>query len=185
MSAPAAFHKRASGERTVHVIQGEFNVSGDPQVVLSTVLGSCVAVCMRDPVRKIGGMNHFLLPYAKERGGDSKKYGAFAMELLINKLLRGGAQRDRLEAKVFGGACITEGLGDIGGSNVEFARRFLTTESVPIVSESVGGVSARRVKFWPVDGRARQLLIAPDETLRRRETEAPAPTPADDDIEFF
>ena len=93
--------------RRVHVIQGEYKVVNDPNVVLSTILGSCVAACLRDPVAGVGGMNHFLLPGSAMRrssGGDATRYGVHLMELLINGLLKQGARRDRLEAKIFGGA---------------------------------------------------------------------------------
>ena len=93
--------------KRVHIIQGEYKVVSDPDVVLSTILGSCVAACLRDPVAGVGGMNHFLLPgsgNASLGGGDATRYGVHLMELLINGLLKKGARRDRLEAKVFGGA---------------------------------------------------------------------------------
>ena len=175
-------------DRAIHVIQGEYKISRDPRVYLSTILGSCVAVCLRDPKLGLGGMNHFLLPFGQDGEGDSKKYGAYAMELLINKLLRLGAERDRLEAKVFGGGRINVGMSDIGSKNVEFARSFLSTEKIPCVSESVGGTQARRVKFWPVSGRARQLLItSPAEVQEVEKVEQPAvpEVPDTGDVELF
>ena len=110
----------------VHVTQGESHVTTDPQVVMTTVLGSCIAACIRDPQAGVGGMNHFLLPDAGDgRGGDAVRYGAYAMELLINDLLKKGARRERLEAKIFGGAKLFDGLSDVGASNSAFAERFL------------------------------------------------------------
>jgi chemotaxis protein CheD len=96
-----------SAAKRVHIIQGEYKVVTDPDVFLSTILGSCVAACLRDPVAGVGGMNHFLLPgsaAAMTSGGDATRYGVHLMELLINGLLKKGARRDRLEAKIFGGA---------------------------------------------------------------------------------
>jgi chemotaxis protein CheD len=93
------------------VIQGEFKVSDDPNVVLSTILGSCVAACMRDPVAGVGGMNHFLLPgQANGTGGEATRYGVHLMELLINGLLKKGARRERIEAKIIGGAKTISGF---------------------------------------------------------------------------
>ena len=94
-------------ERRVHIVQGEYKVSDDPSVVVSTLLGSCVAACIRDPIAGVGGMNHFLLPGEDTRPAhaqDAERYGDYLMELLVNGLMKKGAQRERLEAKLFGGA---------------------------------------------------------------------------------
>ena len=150
-------------QQTIQVVQGEFKISDRPGAVLSTVLGSCVAACFWDAERGIGGMNHFLLAHSQgDNAGRDIRYGVHAMEMLINALLRAGARRDRLEAKLFGGARIATNLRDIGGSNAEFARSFLQTEGIPCRAESLGGTQARRVTFQPVTGRARQLLIPND-----------------------
>lgn len=161
-------------EKVVHLIQGEYRVSSDPATCFSTVLGSCVATCLHDPLAKVGGINHFLLPGGREGQSDSLSYGVHAMELLINALLKRGAARDRLEAKIFGGARMMNALSDIGAQNGRFAREFLTRESIPLIGESLGGDRARRVQFWPASGRARQLLVAPHEAP----VEAPPPPPA-------
>jgi chemotaxis protein CheD len=150
------------GARKIHVIQGEHAVSGEPDVVLTTVLGSCVAACMQDPVAGIGGMNHFLLPEDTGRaavGDEAMRYGAYSMEMLINDLMKKGARRDRLQAKLFGGARLFDALGDIGGSNAAFAQRFLELEGIPVTGGSLGGLHARRIEFWPVSGRARQRAV--------------------------
>lgn len=173
----------------VHVTQGESHVSSDPQVVMTTVLGSCIAACLRDPTTGIGGMNHFLLPDAGDRkdAGDAVRYGAYAMELLINGLLKKGARRDRLEAKIFGGGKLFDGLSDVGASNAAFAERFLRDEGIPIVSSSTGGLSARRVEFWPASGRVRQRLVAVDNAPQDVRRPAPAPMPAasSGDVDLF
>ena len=162
--------------KRIHVVQGEHHISSDPDVILTTILGSCVAVCMRDPKTGVGGMNHFLLPSGKAEGLDEgRRYGAYAMELLINELLRSGARRDRLEAKLFGGARMFGGLSDVGASNAAFARQFLKTENIPCVAESLGGQQARRITFHPATGRARQLLIPNEQVDEARPPPKPAP----------
>lgn len=146
-------------EKLQHVIQGEFAVTDDPNIVLTAILGSCVACCFHDPVTRVGGMNHFLLPGDVSSGDDSLRYGVNSMELLINGLLRRGARRDRLEAKLFGGARVLAGLSDVGSQNAAFARRFLKEEGIACIGESLGGNQARRVRFSPTTGAARQLLL--------------------------
>jgi len=171
----------------VHVTQGESHVSADPNVVMTTVLGSCIAACLRDPSTGIGGMNHFLLPDSGDnrKEGDAVRYGAYAMELLINGLLKKGARRDRLEAKIFGGGKLFDGLTDVGASNAAFAERFLRDEGIPIVSSSTGGLSARRVEFWPASGRVRQRLVAVDNAPIEVRRPAPAPAASGGDLELF
>jgi chemotaxis protein CheD len=142
------------------VVQGEFRVSDDVNELLGTVLGSCVAVCLHDPVRAIGGMNHFLLPFGQEEGANRPvRYGLFAMEMLINDLLKAGAKKSRLEAKLFGGARISAELRDIGQANSVFAREYLATEGIHCLGESLGGQNARRVVFRPATGQARMLIV--------------------------
>ncbi len=149
-------------ERRIHIVQGEYKVTDDPDVVVSTLLGSCVAACIRDPVAGIGGMNHFLLPGEDARSYDheAERYGDYLMELLINGLMKQGAHRDRLEAKLFGGARMMGGLSDIGKKNAEFAERYLKHEGVAVVGKDLGGERGRRLQYWPVSGRARQAYVA-------------------------
>ena len=157
----------AIGERRIHVIQGEFHVSDDPDVMLTTILGSCVAACLRDPVAQVGGMNHFLLPGADDRSQNrqAESYGVHLMELLVNELLHYGARRERLEAKLFGGAATTEGLCDVGALNGRFAERFLRYEGIAYLGGSLGGDRGRRIQFWPTSGRARQVALKKSEEL--------------------
>ena len=145
--------------KMLNVIQGDFAISDDPNTVLTTVLGSCIAVCFFDLKRQIGGMNHFLLPSGEGETAGSLRYGANAMELLINGLLKKGAERHRLEAKVFGGARMMGNLRNIGQANADFARQFLRDEGIPCKAESTGGISARRIRFWPTTGLVRQLVV--------------------------
>lgn len=150
--------------RRVHILQGEYQVALGEGVVLTTVLGSCVSACLRDPVAAVGGMNHFLLPGAGA-ARDAERYGAYLMELLINGLLKEGARRERMEAKLFGGARMIEGLSDIGGQNAAFARQFLHDEGIRLVAAHLGGDRGRRVEFFPLSGRARQILLPRDSRL--------------------
>lgn len=148
--------------KRIHVIQGEYQVVDDPDVVLTTVLGSCVAACLRDPEARVGGMNHFLLPGDIEslRNGDAERAGVHLMELLVNGLLKRGARRERLEGKLFGGARMMEGLSDIGAKNAAFAKGFLTNEGIRVVAEALGGTRGRRVEFFPISGQARQIFLS-------------------------
>lgn len=170
----------ASRDRVIHVIQGSLESSDEPSVVLMTILGSCVATCLWDPEAQVGGMNHFLL--ASEPGQCQLGYrnGSHAMELLINSLLRKGAQRHRLHAKVFGGAMMQNKLGHIGKANGEFALHFLKAEGIAVMGQSLGGNMARRIRFRPSTGQAQQRLVS-EEIL-------PPPTPVlpiRTDITFF
>lgn len=175
----------------LHVVQGEYAVVTEAGVVLTTILGSCVATCMWDPVAQIGGMNHFLLPGDDDTSGDSMKYGVNAMELLINGLLQKGAHRPRLQAKLFGGAHVIQNLSDIGAKNAAFAHKFLRLEGIPCAAESLGGDRARRIRFWPTTGRAGQMLLESThaEVVRaEKQRSAPAPQPqnaAAGSIELF
>lgn len=174
---------------TVYVTQGEFRIGTSEEDILVTTLGSCVATCLCDPVAKVGGMNHFLLPQDVGNGEGNLRYGAHAMELLINGLLKKGAQRHRLRAKLFGGASMIERLGRIGASNAEFAVEFLRTEGIVCEGQSLGGTLARKLRYWPATGRAQQLFVDAADPIAERELRpaaAPAPAAApDDDVEFF
>ena len=146
-----------------HIIQGEYRISNRPDSVLTTLLGSCVAACIWDPALKIGGMNHFLLPGEDDaQFSDSERIGVHLMELLVNGLLREGAARTRLQAKLFGGGNMNSSLADIGARNGVFARGFLRNEGISLIGESLGGDQARKVQFWPTTGRARQMQLPKD-----------------------
>jgi chemotaxis protein CheD len=145
----------------IHVVQGQFHVSDRPEHELTTVLGSCVAACLFDPERKIGGMNHFLLPGSDPRAGRNIKYGAHSMEQLINAMLRLGAQRHRIEARLFGGANVVRGLARIGDSNSAFARDFVRQEGFILREAELGGTTGQRVRFLPASGRTRMQRLDP------------------------
>jgi chemotaxis protein CheD len=164
----------------IHIIQGDCFVTDDPDMVLTTVLGSCIAACMRDPVLGIGGMNHFLLPGDTERSrqNEAERFGVYLMELLVNGLLKRGASRHTLEAKLFGGARTVQGFADIGAKNFEFARRFLETEQISYVGGSVGGEQGRKLEYRPSTGRARQFLL-PRSSAEIAQPTVRRPAPAD------
>lgn len=145
----------------------------DREVALSTVLGSCVAACIRDPVMRIGGMNHFMLPDGGDGDDTSARYGSYAMELLINDLLKSGARRDRLEAKVFGGGNVLKSftVNPIGTRNAEFVIAYLRAERIPVVAQDLGSIHPRKVWFIPSTGKVlvRRLPHAHDTTVTTEE----------------
>ncbi len=148
----------------VAVLLGEFHVTGNDEVI-TTVLGSCISACVRDTEREIGGINHFLLPHAPVTAdshaddGSSARYGLYALECLINAVLRGGGRREALEVKVFGGGRVIESGSDVGKHNIAFVKKFFTDEGIHVSSADVGGTFARRLRYWPKTGRAQVLQI--------------------------
>lgn len=152
--------ENVDGARVCHVIQGDFHVSDDPGIMMTTILGSCVATCLCDPVARVGGMNHFLLPQGSSSDGSGYRYGLLAMELLINGLLKKGASKTRLEAKLFGGARMNDSLARIGEANSAFALDFLRAEGIRCLSQSLGGSRARRIRYVPTTGAAQQRVLA-------------------------
>ncbi len=174
VSQPIVYHDRSFDILTAKILPGEYYVT-KRQMMIVTVLGSCVSTCLRDPTAKVGGMNHFMLP---QRAGDlasplssSARYGAFAMEVLINQVLNLGARRERLEAKVFGGAHVLAGLTDIGRRNAEFVREYLHSEHIKLAAEDLGSNYARKVYFFPDSGRVlvKQLRTLHNDTIITRE----------------
>lgn len=166
---------------TLFIVQGDFAVGDRPETVISTILGSCVAVCLHDPLRQLGGMNHILLPDSGGGHLGALSFGASDMERLINALIKRGAARDQLEAKVFGGAAVVAGLSNIGARNVAFVRSFLAAEGMRILSENVGGDRPRQVRFWPYTGRAQHRLVG----LTDVNEPLAAPAPRANDVELF
>lgn len=163
---------------SVIITQGEFALGRTPDKVISTILGSCVAVCLWDAEAGVGGMNHILLP--SDGGGGAARFGASDMERLMNALLKVGAMRGRLSAKAFGGASIVSGLSDIGAKNAAFVREFLRTENIPCHGESLGGTRARQIRFWPHSGRVQHRFVGMAEV----ETTA-KPAPRANGVELF
>lgn len=169
----------------VTIIQGENAVRAEPNVMIATLLGSCVGVCLFDPVVHVGGLNHFLLgepaPDQKISQAELQSYGVHAMELLINGMMRRGAKRERLKAHVYGGGNILSGLGTIGSNNVRFAMSFLKTEQIEICHSDVGGDHARKVEFLPYEGKSRCLAVR---SVKPDMIQRPVPIPGGD-LELF
>jgi len=146
----------------VKVLPGEFYVDNEDLLVMTT-LGSCIAACLYDRHARIGGMNHFMLP---EGSGESGRYGTYAMELLINEMMKRGASRLTMEAKVFGGGAVISGMNslNVGERNTKFVLDFLQTERIPVVSKDVMEVYPRKVCFLPASGKAMVKRLAPTNT---------------------
>jgi len=146
----------------VKILPGEYFVDTEDILVMTT-LGSCIAACLWDRTAQIGGMNHFMLP---EGSGDSGRYGSFAMELLINEMMKRGASKSRMEAKIFGGGAVISGMNtiNVGERNTNFVIDYLKTERIPIVSKDVMDVYPRKVCFLPHSGKAMVKRLAPTNT---------------------
>jgi len=170
----------------ITVMQGEAKVSGDPKIELTTVLGSCVATCLYDPVVKIGGMNHFLLAEPATREGRSEfdeHYGLFLMELLVNEMIKLGSVKSRMKARLYGGSNIRAGLSSIGTTNAAFARKFLRDEAIELSFEDLEGTHARRLHFRPASGMVRCRDAGTAQALTQK---PPAqPKAALGDVELF
>ena len=185
---------RHFSRHAMKILPGEFYATKDDEVIV-TVLGSCVAACILDPIALVGGMNHFMLPVKQgDQHSDvffAARYGAAAMEYLINNLLHLGAQRDRLVAKAFGGGKVMRSMGtDIGSQNIEFVRMFLRRENIPLWSEDLGGELPRKVYFFPHTGQVivKRLSHVHNDTLVNRERsyfEQVSRKPVEGDVELF
>ncbi|MHB1514436.1 MAG: chemotaxis protein CheD [Acidiferrobacteraceae bacterium] len=169
-----AVTQTAQGLPRITIQVGGLRASREP-VVLDTVLGSCIAVCLYDPVIAAGGMNHFMLPEgASSENPTSARYGVYAMELLINELMKEGGDRRRFQAKVFGGGHVLrvqERLDSVPQQNIEFIRSFLITERIPVIKEDVGGCYPRRVVFYSHTGQAFRKRLGMVEAERTAEQE--------------
>jgi chemotaxis protein CheD len=177
VAATRRFYDAASTAWMIKVLPGEYCLSPKSDEVLVTVLGSCVSACIRDPRAGIGGMNHFMLPHGHTGGwaGDlqSTRFGNFAMEKLINELMKAGCSRDSLEIKVFGGGNVTSSQNAIGTENSEFVLRYLEAEGLRCAAQDLGGQLPRRIHYYPTTGRVVRRLLGVGETkdIEREETE--------------
>jgi chemotaxis protein CheD len=146
----------------VKILPGEYFVHEEDMLIMTT-LGSCIAACLYDRNAKVGGMNHFMLP---DGAGDSGRYGSYAMELLINEMMKRGANRMTMEAKVFGGGQVVSGMTtmNVGERNTNFVMDYLKTERIPVVSKDVLDVYPRKVCFLPGSGKAMVKRLAPTNT---------------------
>ncbi|MDH4394436.1 MAG: chemoreceptor glutamine deamidase CheD [Limnobacter sp.] len=186
---------RALARRTI--MPGEHAVSWEPAEI-TTLLGSCVAACIWDSHRRIGGMNHFMLPdipmslqSSPSESSRPLRYGLYAMERLINDLLVMGAKRENLVAKVFGGGNISGALGEhnIGRRNSEFVLEFLNKDQIKVAAVDMGGIHSRRVKFYTDSGKVRVFGVAVADRIasqqERRYSESIRKDPVSGDIVFF
>lgn len=177
--APNLYFDRYFNVEAAKILPGEYFVTGR-DMVLVTVLGSCVAACIRDRISGIGGMNHFMLP---DSGGDrsnplvgaSMRYGSYAMEILINQLIKLGASRAKLEAKVFGGGQVLRSFsaGNVGERNAAFVLDYLRTENIRIVAQDLLDIYPRKVYFFPQNGKVmiKKLRNEHNNTIVEREQE--------------
>lgn len=168
MEAPVTHYFDKELQRDVIKLPTGGYFSTQDDIAIVTLLGSCVSACLWDTRRRIGGMNHFMLPGK----GDSARLGIYAMEVLINRMLRSGAERGNLIAKVFGGANVLQGVAlDIGSQNASFVRQFLAEERIPVVAQDLEDLCPRKVAFFPATGRAliKRLSAVRIDTLQQRE----------------
>jgi len=166
------------GAYAAKILPGEYYVTTQSELIV-TVLGSCVSVCVRDPRRRIGGMNHFMLPTQSTSGtgwevadpSQAARYGSFAIELLLNELIKRGSSRKDLEVKITGGGAVLAGMTNIGKMNVAFARQYLKTEGLTIVGEDVEDIYPRKVYYQPLTGKVRVLKLKKlaNDTIIQRE----------------
>jgi chemotaxis protein CheD len=175
---PLPYLDREFGLPSVKILPGQWHAArGD--VAITTVLGSCVSTCLWDPAERIGGMNHFMLPgdgpSTHSAWAASARFGVYAMEVLINDMIRLGAERRRMVAKVFGGAQLLAGFGklDVGAKNSEFALEFLKVEGIRLLAKDLMDVFPRKVHFFVDTGKVqvKRLSLAPGETVQKRERE--------------
>lgn len=163
------------------ILPGEFYVSAQGEMI-GTVLGSCISACIRDPKVGVGGMNHFMLPSTKETlnskirlDSSEARYGNFAMEVMINEILKAGGKRRNLEVKLFGGGKVLSSMEkiDIGGKNIEFVREYLHDENLNIKSEDLGDIYPRKVFYFPDTGRVKmkKIRVIHNATIQSREDE--------------
>lgn len=157
------------------ILPGEYYVTLRGEMI-TTVLGSCISACIRDKKLGIGGMNHFMLPHDSQQDsyGDSSlaaRYGHFAMEIVVNDILKNGGKRENLEVKLFGGGQVLAQKTSVGDDNISFVRDYLRSEGLPLLSEDLGGKHPRKVIFYPDSGRVRikKLRTMANQTIAKRE----------------
>lgn len=163
-----------TGKSTAKILPGEFYVTGHDEAI-TTVLGSCISACVRDPKAGLGGMNHFMLPISKSAGkaetADAARYGNFAMEQMINDILRNGGSRERLEIKIFGGGRVMKGVTDVGKKNINFVKEYIELEQLRLLAEDVGGNYPRKVMYMPRTGKVKmkKLINQHNNTIETRD----------------
>ena len=183
------------GKYVAKILPGECYVTTNDELV-ATVLGSCVSACIRDKVFGIGGMNHFMLPASEgssRRGSwlsEANRYGNFAMEHLINEILKNGGERNNLEIKLFGGGKVVGNMSDVGKRNIDFVLDYLNTESLAVIAQDLGDVFPRKVIYFPMTGRVKmkKLKSMHNDTIVKREVDyqdALKQQPVSGDVELF
>lgn len=191
--ATNVYHDRTFACDAAKILPGEYYYT-DRDMLIVTVLGSCVSACIRDRITGLGGMNHFMLPDGGDTGpvSASMRYGTYAMEVLINDLLKAGARRESLEAKVFGGGAVLRGFTamNVGERNAAFVTSFLKTERIPVMAEDLNDVYPRKVYFFPRTGKVlvKKLMQTHNDTLARRELDYASRlkvTPVAGDVDLF
>jgi chemotaxis protein CheD len=194
-SSPVRYFDRDFQVHSVKILPGQYYAAAG-EGSISTVLGSCVSTCLWDPLLRIGGMNHFMLPGEPVATASpwavSARFGVYAMEVLINDMVHLGADRRRLSAKVFGGARVLQGFEtlDVGAKNSEFVVNFLREEGIQLVAQDLLGVCPRKVHFFPATGKVqlKKMHLQKDDALQRQEREyllQLAGRPASGEIEIF
>ncbi|TGD70846.1 chemoreceptor glutamine deamidase CheD [Mangrovimicrobium sediminis] len=176
------------------ILPGEYYVTTEGEMI-TTVLGSCVSACIRDRVTGVGGMNHFMLPQGsggtRSDGVSSEaRYGNYAMETLINEIIKHGGKRRNLEAKLFGGGQVLAKMTAIGARNIDFVRDYVASENLEVTAEDLGDIYPRRVVFFPATGKAmvKRLVRLKNDTISQRENEYAeelSHQPVSRDVELF
>ena len=186
---------KSNNKIVAKILPGEVYVTKIDEII-TTVLGSCISACIRDPYKEVGGMNHFMLPVAKNntilnsKDSNAARYGNYAMEQLINEILKHGGQRNNLEVKLFGGGRVLSHMTDVGKRNIEFALEYVDLEGLKLVSEDLGDLYPRKIQYDPLTGQARmkKLRTIHSKTVADREEAYMNKidlTPSESDIELF
>ena len=163
-----------TGMPTAKILPGEFYVTSHNETI-TTILGSCISACVRDRRAGLGGMNHFMLPIGKSASkiqkADAARYGNFAMEQMINDILRNGGTRDNLEIKIFGGGRVMRGMTDVGQQNIRFVREYIELEGLNLLAEDIGGNYPRKVMYQPKTGKVKmkKLINQHNNTVETRD----------------
>ncbi len=183
------YYDENNEETVIKIFSGGCYVTNKKREVIVTILGSCISACMRDPLTGIGGMNHFLLPEG-DGTGQGMRFGSFAMEQLINELMKLGANKSRLQLKLFGGGNVLKNMTDIGAKNIKFVHEFLASEGLPIAAEDMGGPFPRRIHYYPDTGKVRMRKLQRKEDMAVADEEKTYFTsiskkPVEGDIELF
>jgi len=186
---------KSHGKLVAKILPGELYVTKIDEII-TTVLGSCISACIRDPYESVGGMNHFMLPMSRDtsimsaKDSNAARYGNFAMEQLINEILKHGGQRQNLEVKLFGGGRVLTHMTDVGKRNIDFALEYVRLEGLKLLSEDLGDIYPRKIQYDPLTGKARmkKLRTMHNRTVAEREEaymQEIDQTPSSGDIELF